>query len=261
LGAIERVLSVFRMRKTTHALTAAALPFVLAVASACASTKASEVKDEQLGQLPREDRQAILEQERSVDVAKSNVDASKAAAKQSIEFRDLVGSELEAAKADRDAADKVSGLSYGTNKSAAEQAAARRQVAAQQVAATEAKSQYAQKLVDVRAAEVEQREAEHTLAQARLERAKYETLKRRGLAEGIDHEKILDAERVADQQRGEAHQKVVQLQGNADMSKTNWDQAQKQYQASAQGTPLDDRAVQPPTGVKYIPQAGAKERN
>jgi hypothetical protein len=247
------------MTKTTHALTAAALPFILAIGSACASTKSSEVKDEQLGQLPREDRQAILEQERSVDVAKSNVDAAKAANHEAGEFKNLVDSELEAAKADRDAAEKVSGLSYGANKSAAEQAAARRQVAAQEVAAAEAKAQYAQRLADVRAAEVEQREAEHTLAKARLERAKYETLQRRGLAEGIDRQSILDAEREAEQQRAEAHQKVAQLQGYADVSKTNWDQAQKQYQASAQGTPIEDGAAPPPSGAKYIPQAGAKQ--
>jgi hypothetical protein len=250
------------MTKTTHALTAAVLPFVLAVASACASTKPSEMKDEQLGQLPLEDRQAILEQERSVDVAKSNVEAAKAASQQASEFKTLVDSELEAAKADRDAADKVSGLSYGANKSAAEQAAARRQVAAQQVAAAEAKSQYAQKLAELRAAEVEQREAEHTLAQARLERAKYETLQRRGMAEGVDRQAILDAERDADQQRAEAHQKVRQLDGYADMSKSTWEQAQKQYQASAQGTQIDDRAVPPPSGAKYIPQqAGAKQQD
>jgi hypothetical protein len=249
------------MTKTTHLLTAAALPFILAVASSCASTKSSEVKDEQLGQLPIADRQAILEQERSVDVAKSNVDAAKAASQQASEFKSLVDSELEAAQADRDAAEKVSGLSYGANKSAAEQAAARRQVAAQQVAAAEAKSQYAQKLADVRAAEIEQREAEYTLAQARLERVKYETLQRRGLAEDIDRQKVVDAEQVADQQRAEALQRVVQLQGSADVSKSNWDQAQKQYQASAQGTPLDDRPVQPPRDAKYIPQAGAKQNN
>jgi hypothetical protein len=249
------------MRIPTHLINAS-FPFLLAVASACAGSKASEVKDEQLGQLPREDRQAIIDQERSVDIAKANVDAAKASAQQAHEFRDMVGNELDAAKANRDAVDNSANVKYGTNKqAAAADANARRQLAAQQVSATEAKSEYADKLIDVREAEVEQREAEHNLAKARLEHSKYDTLRQRGLGENINRQNILDNERDAEQKRAEASQKVMQLQGYADSSKKNWDGAQQQYQASAKSTHVDERPVQVPPPPKYIPQASVKERS
>lgn len=228
----------------------ASLSLLLAVGAACASTKAAEVKNDQLAQLPREDRQAIIDQERSVDTARANVDAARVAAKQSQEFKDLVDNEVTAAKAKRDAADNSVG--YDSSKKSQNDLNAKRAVANQEVAAAEAKAEYADKLIDVREAEVEARQADADLAQAKLERAKYETLQRRGLAEGVDRQAILDSEANAEQKRASAQQKVEQLKGYADVSKANWDKAQSQYQESAKSTAADDRPVQPPAGAKYL---------
>src|SRR5688500_7532315 len=114
----------------TSTLQTASLSLLLAVGSACASSKGAEVKDEQLGALPREDRQALIDQQRSIDVAKANVDAARVAAKQAREFKDLVDNELTAAKADRDAADNS--VAYSGSKTAEAERNAKREVAAQQ---------------------------------------------------------------------------------------------------------------------------------
>ena len=227
--------------------------------SACASSKGAEVKGDQLAQLPREDRQAIIDQEKSVDVAKANVDAARVAAKQAHEFKDLVDNEVTAAKAERDAADNST--SYTNSKQSQADLNAKRQVAAQKVAAAESKAEYANKLIDVREAEVGEREAEVDLAQARLDRAKYETLRQRGLGQDINQQNIIDAEREAEQKRAEAHQKVAQSQGYADASKGNWNKAQEQWQASAKSTQADDRPVQPPAAAKYLQQPQVKEHS
>lgn len=218
------------------------------------------MKDEKVAQLSREDREAIIDQERSVDVAKANVDAAKGAAQQAHEFQDLVNNEVDVAKAQSEAAAKGADIKDRADKRSASDANAKRQVAARQVTAAEAKAEYAAKLVDVREAEVEQREAEYTLTKARLERSKDNILQRRGLGEGIDRQKIIDAERDAEQKRAEANQKVVQLQGYADASKKNWDNVQQQYEASAKSTQADEKSAQVPPPAKYIPQASVKER-
>lgn len=210
------------------------------------------MKSDSLGQLPREDRQALVDQERTVDIAKANVDAARVAAKQAHEFKDLVDNEVTTAKAERDAADNSQ--PYKNDKQSKLDVSAKRQVAAQQVIASESKSEYADRLIEVREAEVAEREADVEVAQARLERAKYDTLRRRGLGEGIDQQKLVDAERDADQKRAEARQKVAQLQGHAEASKGNWDKAQQQYQTTAKATPVVDRPVEPPARAKYLPQ-------
>jgi hypothetical protein len=229
----------------------------LLFASACASTKGAEVNDEQLSQLPRDDRQAIIDQERSVEVAKANADAARVAAKQADEFKILVDDEVLTAKTKRAEAENTT--SYGNTKQAQNDTAARRKVAAEQVAAAEAKNEYADKLLEVREAEVAEREAEIELAEARVERAKYETLQQRGMAKGIDRKAIEESERQAEQKRAEAHQKVAQAQGYADVSKENWEKLQAQYQSTAKATSADDRPVPPPAPAKYLPTTPVKE--
>jgi hypothetical protein len=228
----------------------------LLVASACASSKGAEVNDEKLSQLPREDRQAIIDQERSVEVAKANADAARVAAKQANEFKTLVDSEVLTAKTQRDEVEKPA--SYTNTKQGQSDIEARRQLAAKQVAAAEAKSEYADKLIEVRDAEVEEREAEVELAQARYERAQYETLNQRGMAQGIDEKAISDRERQAEQKRAEAHQKAAQAQGYADVSKGNWEKSHAQYQSTAKATHADERPVQGPAPAKYLPTTPAK---
>src|SRR5690349_3025143 len=176
--------------RTTRYLETASLSLLLAVGAACASTKSAEVKDDKLAQLPREDRQALIDQQRSVDTANANVDAAKVAAKQAHDFKDLVDNEVTAAKSKRDAAAN----SPAYDKRSQADANAKQLVANQEVAASEAKSEYADKLIEQREAEIDERRAEADLAQAKLERAKYETLQRRGLAEGVDRQAILDGE-------------------------------------------------------------------
>jgi len=216
----------------------------------------AEVKDEQLAQLPREDRQAIIDQERSVDVAKANADAARVAAKQAQEFKAVVDDEVLTARTERDEA--ANPVSYSNSKQAQNDIAARREVASKQFAAAEAKSEYANKLIEVREAEVDEREAEVELAQARYERAQYETLKQRGMSAGVDEKAIADRERQAEQKLAEAHQKVAQAQGYADVSKGNWEKSHAQYQGAAKSTHADERPVQPPPPAKYLSAPPAK---
>jgi hypothetical protein len=256
IGTRHLVLSVSCMKNPTFFRTASVS--CLLVVSACASSKGAEVKDEQLSQLPHEDRQAIIDQERSVEVAKANADAARVAAKQADEFKVLVDDEVVTAKAQRDEA--ANAASYTNTKQAQNDIAARRELAAQQVTAAEAKSEYADKLIEVRQAEVEEREAEADLAQARYERVKYVTLQQRGMAKGIDRQAIEDSERQAEQKRAEAHQKVSLAQGYADVSKGNWDKSQAQYQSAAKATGADERPVQPPAAAKYLPAKPVQEQ-
>jgi hypothetical protein len=229
----------------------------LLVASACASSKGAEVQDEKLAQLPREDREAIIDQERAVDVAKANADAARVAAKQAEEFKLVVDDEVLTAKTQRDEAENP--VSYSNTKQSKSDIAAKQQVAAKQVAAAEAKSEYANKLIEVRDAEVDERDAEVELAQARYERAQYEILRERGMSTGIDEKSITERERHAEQKRTEAHQKAAQAKSYADVSKGNWEKSHAQYQSSAKGTTADDRPVQAPAPAKYLPVPTAKE--
>jgi len=222
----------------------------LLAASSCATSKGAEVDDEKLSQLPREDRQAMIDQERSVEVAKANADAARVAAKQAQEFKIQVEDELVTATFQRDEAENAKPKG---NKQAQNELTARREVAARQLAAAEAKNEYADKLIEFREADVEEREADVDLAEARVEQAKYESLHQRGMAKGLDRQAILDSERHAEQKRDEAHQKAVRAQGYAGLSKDNWEKLQARSQSTAKATsPADDSPVQPPAPAKYL---------
>jgi hypothetical protein len=83
-----------------------------ALFAGCASS--GEVKDDKLARLPAEDRQALLDEERAVDVAEANLEAARAAVAEAQQFRAIVGDEIEAAEARSEAAEKTLELEEST---------------------------------------------------------------------------------------------------------------------------------------------------
>ena len=121
----------------------------------------------------------MIERERDVNVAKSNIDASKVALDEAKQFRSDAGDEVKAAKEQHEAAaeDLKAADKQGTAGDV-QQLENHEQKVVAVGNAKNAKKAYGDQLVDLRKAQVDNAESEHELMEARLSRAQYELLRR-----------------------------------------------------------------------------------
>lgn len=215
-------------RQTTIALSLFGLA---TLGSACFGHSSSKVKDDQLGRLSAADREQLIERERDVNVAKSNIDASKVALEEAKGFQDSAHAEAKAAKEQqkqlRDDLKRAEKQGTGDTQTIAQRA----QLRAQQANAIEAKSTYSDKLVDLREAQVANSEAEHDLMEARLSRAQYDLLRENDLAGDLDGNKFAEREGKAAQEFQKSDQQVQEQLASARASKQAWSGLQQSARA------------------------------
>jgi hypothetical protein len=237
-------------------LSSVFLPMLFA---ACASS--GEVRDEKLVRLPAEDRQALRDEERAVDVAEANLEAARAAVSEAQRFRSIVGDETEAAEARNEAADKTVELEKETgDQQGAKAAEQRKRVEAESLNALRSKDEYAKRLLELRQEERKLREAEFELAQTRLEGAEYEALKARGMAEGLEEKDFDQALREAEQEAAEARQKAIQARGYAEAAREAWNEARQQYETTDRRMGADEAPITAPRPPEQLPPPAAKKQ-
>jgi hypothetical protein len=233
-----------------------ALPLLLA---ACASNP--QIKDEQLAKLPVEDRQALLDEDRAINVAEANLEASKAAVSEADRFKSIVIDEKKSAERMRDAAQKNASLQKERgDQQAAKMAQDRERLAAESMTALEAKGEYADRLHELRRQEREMREVELDRAKLQRERAEYEALKARGMAQDIDPTKFDKAERKIDERYREAQSRVSEAQTYADAARGRWNQSRQDYEADDARIRANEAPMTAPSEPQPIPQEGAKDQ-
>jgi hypothetical protein len=219
----------------------------------------AQVKDDQLARLPAEDRQALLDEQQAINTAESNVQRAGVAVDEAKEFRSIVGSEMNAAKSQYEAAEKASELaSRGLDEEGRNDARERQRIQSEHVTAVEAKSRYADSLVDLREAQHSLHEAELDLARARLEREQFDALRARGLGEGLSEQDFVEAEQDAQRQFDEINQRVASLKGQTDSMRESWDEARQQYEATARQSGVTDVPIGAPPPPETLPMPAAK---
>jgi hypothetical protein len=227
-------------------------PWVLIASTACASGP-PRVEEQRLVALPREARQELIDEQRQVDVAQANLSAARTSVEHAKLFHGLVGHEVGAAEANREAAAEALELSRSSHDpqrigEAEEQHA----LWTRRMDAARAKAQYAERLLELREAELEQREAGVVLAQIRHERAKFQKVEQRGLAEGLDGSDFEEALQEAAQEHDEKQAEANQLRDSVNTSQAAWQQALANYKA------MDDRVenkmFRAPPEPKYLQQ-------
>jgi hypothetical protein len=236
---------------------ALALPFLFA--AACGSS--AQVKDDRLVRLPAEDRQALLDEQQTVTVAKANLDSASAAVGEAQQFRAIVGQERKAAKSRDDAVKKDLEMSQRSGDPERIATSKQRQQAALEMKTlTNSKGEYAENLLRLRQAQRDMRQAEYELSKAKLENAEYEALQARGMAEGMKGSNF--AQKQAEKERDFAvkSERVNELEGITDASKSAWEQAQARVQESADQMKFEETPIGSPPPPEPLEQPAAKEQ-
>jgi hypothetical protein len=188
---------------------------------ACAG---SAVSDKEVARLPVQDRAQLVTAQRSVDVAKSNLEAARASRDDARQFRRISTSELSAARSRLDAARSSMELGRRTRDDRAVRVAMRDEDAARaQVVAARAKVDYADRVIELREAKIDEADAQLAAARADVDSDKVHMLVRDEIATTADPNRI-DANRQEAQDRlAEQRARVAQLAGEAAQLKNNWD--------------------------------------
>jgi len=231
----------------------------LLLAALCACSSSPEVKDEKLATLPIEDRQALADEQRAVDVAQTNVEGARAAVREAEQFRSIVGNEQNAAEQQQKAADKAVELEgQAPDQPGAEAAGRRQRVASENRQALEVKDEYARRLVMLRKEELDLREAAVARAKLRLERAQYEALQARGLAKDVDRQAFEEAERAAEREYADQQREVSQAEGYAEAARSIWNEALRSAEAT-ENRMQPEESIGSPQKPEPQPQPAVKE--
>jgi hypothetical protein len=232
-----------------------ASPLLLA---ACATTK-GQVKDDRLVRLPAEDRQALLDEQQNVQVAKANLDSASVAVGEAQQFRAIVGKEIKAAKARDDAALKDLEMAQDSGDDARIAASKQRQqISLELMTATKTKGEYAENLLRLRQGQRNLRQSEFELSKAKLEDAEYRALADRGMAEGLKGsdfgKKVNDAERDFTVNR----ERVAALEGMTEASRSAYEESRDRVQAHANQMQYEQTPIGAPAPPEPLPQKAAK---
>ena len=209
--------------------------------AACGSQQKAQVEDSRLVRLPPAAREGILDDERNVRVAETNLEAARVAEREAKDYQSIVDNERNAARQQLEAAQKAQKLGQSANDTKM-QANARDDGSAAQarVRAVDAKMEYAEQLVGLRAEIVKQRQAELEAARAELESKKVTQLVSAGQGEGLDQGRFdraaVDTRKRADQ----ARQRVMERRTTVEARKATWQTARGEG-----GSGIDD-APPPP---------------
>lgn len=235
------------MELRTHLLPAGSLVLLCA---ACASGP-PRIAEQRVVALPREEQQALIDEERRVDVAQANLAAARISLQQAKLFDELVEHEVDAAEANREAADEALELARSSHDQARISEVEQNDALwTQRLKTAEAKAEYSQRLVELREQEVEQHEAGAKLASFEFERVKYEKIQQRGMAQGLDGEEFAEAVGDARAEYDDERAEAEQLQAGVDSARNAWQQALNQFQAL--DARVADKMFRAPPEPKYL---------
>lgn len=203
----------------------------------CATTQRTQVDDTRVARLPTEARERLIDQQRAVDVAQSNLDASRAAWKDAEQFTEIVANERHAAEERLEAARKATALAAkSADHNLIENTRLTETAAGERLRAQQAKMQYAKDLVELRKAQVEEQEAQLAAAQAHWQLQRADALAVHGMATDLKRDTFVRAEAEAQQRVADEKQQVTTRRAITDASKTAWIQTRRQYDIAARRT-------------------------
>lgn len=201
--------------------------FIVVAAAGCATGSApARVDESRLVRLSETSRQQLIDAERPVRVAESNLEAAQVALKEAKQFESIVDSERKAAHDRREAAKKsvALGKSSGYTDGKGEDL----QDAEARVAAYDAKKKWAHQIVDQRGALVEQRRAELDAARAELEAHKVAMLAEEGQSSGLDRARFDRAAAGARRRASELAAHAERKNADARARRTSWQALSRQ---------------------------------
>jgi hypothetical protein len=214
---------------------------------ACASTG---VSDKEVARLPVQDRAQLVTAQRSVDIAKSNLEAARASRDDARQFRRISTSELAAARSRLEAARASVELGRRTRDDRAVRSAMIEEDAAKaQVVAVRAKVDYAERLIDLREAKIDEADAQLEAARADVDADKVHMLVRDGVPTTANPNRIEANRQEAQDRLAEQRARVAQLAGNAAALKSNWDDRRGEQHSASRGSYSDA----PPAAHRPLP--------
>jgi len=212
------------------------------------------VSDKDVARLPVAERTQIVTAHKSIDVAESNLEASKVARDEAKQFRKIALADLDAAKARLDAARSGVDLGKSARDDRTLREASRSEDAARdEVIAARAKVDYAERLVELREAKITEAEANVNAAKADVELTKLQLAQRNGMAGDIDAKKLEMRRQDAQERLAESRAHVAQIEGETAQLKTAWDDRRHEsgLNATRSGTIL---APPPPPAEVPMPR-------
>ena len=224
--------------------------------SACALTGGQSppktVDDARLARLPAEERAQLVDQERAVDLAKSNLETAKVGLNDAEQFLGIVQTEHSSAEQRLAAAKKAVDLNSRTAGSSGvgtDDAQRELDMATPRLDAAKAKLQYAHSLVDLRKAQVDQRQAELDLAEGDVQLARYDRLKAHDQAGDLRREDFVAARDKAKSDVSERKTAVEARRGTVQASQHAWSELHKKFDVAAHAP-----GAQAPTDAPPPPQ-------
>jgi hypothetical protein len=211
----------------------------------CAST--AGVSDQQIAQLPVEDRQQLVTAQRSIDVAEQNLATAQVARDQARQFRKVAELEMAAALSRLEAARASIDLARNTRSSTALRDAQRNEdLARAQLVSARAKADYADRLIVLREARVDESEDGVAVARAQVELDKVHLVQRNDLTPDANVVRIEADLRDARERLAERRARVAVLQGEVAQLKTAWDDRRSEQRTAERGGYRDFAAPPPP---------------
>src|SRR5215471_17529068 len=190
--------------------------------AACASEKSTHVDDKLISGLNEPDRQAIIESENNVNVARSNVTTLQSSVDEAKRFQSVAAHQLQAAQTNDAAANDANKLAEQKGGAMAlVKAAQLKRRSTAELAAGKARKDFADRMVDLRNAQLDEAKAKVGAAQAEVEKTKM--IKARGNGKDVKNADAIEkASRQADDRVAQANQKSAQQQALADLARQTW---------------------------------------
>lgn len=200
------------------------------------SSPPKSIDDARLARLPADERAGLVDQQRPVDGAKSNLETSKVALEDSKQFLGIVETEHSSALQRLDAAKKSVALNSRTAGSTGvgtDGVQSELDMATQRVDAANAKLQYAKNLVGLRTSQVELRQAELDLANADMQLARYDRLRAHDQAADMRREDFVAAQSKAQSDVTGRRNDVDARRGTVQASQRAWTELHKKWDLAA----------------------------
>jgi hypothetical protein len=227
-----------------------ALPLAALVALIGCATQSAHVDEAKVARLPTDERAQLVEQERAVDAAQSNLNAAKAAQHDAEDFKTIAAGERSAAEEQAQAEHKAVEVAQRKPDQPGLGSAQKTEVtASQRLEAAQAKELYASKLGELRDAQVSEAQASLNEAQAKLELAKLDRLAAHGQASDLNRDTFARAVADTRSKTMQAHSETEIRRATAKSSRSNWVQVAEKYglpsNQTAKAPPVDAPAAKP----------------
>jgi len=212
------------------------------------------VDDARLARLPADERAELVDQQRQVDIAKSNLETAKVAASDAQQFLSIVQTEHSAAQQRAEAAKKsvdLNSRAAGSSGVGTDDAQRELDMANQRLETENAKLQYAKNLQDLRKTQVDLRQAELNLADANIQLARYDRLKAHDQASDLKRDDFVNAQSKAQSEVNERKNAVEVRRGTVQASQRAWTDLHKKFDVAAHtpGSEAPTDAPPPPQPI------------